>query len=91
MELKCQSLIDNPDPKLKHLFGLPEMDAFMFVSYEEAKEMVMPSQKLLFDGHIERKLKSFGRSWKYQEHIESSSSKKKDEKDVVTKSIDNNG
>jgi putative (di)nucleoside polyphosphate hydrolase len=48
IKFACTSLIDNPNPKVKHLNGLPEMDGFMWATREEATRMVMKSQKFLF-------------------------------------------
>jgi len=47
IELKCTSLIDNQ--KTPHLIGCPEIDAFMWVTKDEAHKMVFPSQKILFE------------------------------------------
>ncbi len=46
VELKCNSLVQNHP--IKKYNGMPEMDDFMWVTREEAREMVFDSQKHLF-------------------------------------------
>jgi len=56
IELKCTSLIDNV--RTPHLIGLPEMDAFMWVTSEDARKMVFKTQQYMFtDNYLETKIK----------------------------------
>jgi hypothetical protein len=84
VEWNCSSLIEPTDPKLNHLKGLPEMDAFCFVSREEAKKMVFRSQKFIFEkGYLEGELQKVNRAFRYQncedEELEQNSFKTIDE------------
>jgi hypothetical protein len=64
-ELKCSSIIDLPQSSpVAHRNGLPEMDAFMWVTREEAYKMTFKTQQFLFspnfvETQIEN-LKKFG-------------------------------
>jgi len=49
IKFTCSSLIDNPPAKLAHRKGAPEIDAYRWVTSQEAKKMVMKSQRGLFD------------------------------------------
>eukprot|EP01127_Copromyxa_protea_P013262 TRINITY_DN3552_c0_g2_i1.p1 TRINITY_DN3552_c0_g2~~TRINITY_DN3552_c0_g2_i1.p1 ORF type:complete len:235 (-),score=42.61 TRINITY_DN3552_c0_g2_i1:90-758(-) len=48
IEFKCTSILHGMPPKLAHRTGAPEVDAFMWVTKEEAVKMVFPSLRFLF-------------------------------------------